>query len=224
MCDMTQLDRCRIFHKVLHLLVSTVAVNDQYRIDTPAACTVTVDGEEVFQSENIKADFVFDLHAQFALPPPVRDSLLSTALSLIMRKDMLRSISRTAIDLGKDEDPNNSQEEREGKVELIIHWKVLLGMLLRTAPYLDENESSSPPTMTNGKYNSCIKRTAQLIKASRRYFAHGEEIGVWDMVKDDLLHSSHTNKCFRAQIMLYLFLPSQCPPEFYGRVLPLWLE
>ena len=46
----------------------------------------------------------------------------------------------------------------------------------------------------------------KIICISVGYFASGEETGIWDMLKDDLLHSSHTNKCFRAQIMLYLCL------------------
>jgi len=38
------------------------------------------------------------------------------------------------------------------------------------------------------------------------------------------LYHTHSNSCFRAQIMLYLFHPSKCSSAYYLEVMPKWME
>ena len=173
----------------------------------------------MFDDDDLLTDSKSDvpLHIPFALPHVVRDSLLTTALSLLSDKDYLRSCSRTAIDIGED-------FGQQYKMRFLINWESLLVLLLRTAPYLDEEKCSPPISCSSGKQSQMVKRTAKLIKASRRYFVKESEWKVWSMLESDVLKKSHSNSCFRAQVMLYLFLPSQCSTQFYDHVLPLWLE
>ena len=164
---------------------------------------------------NARVDF--PLHLRFALPSVIRDSLLSMALSILSEKDYLRSYSRTAIIC--DEDLGQNYPTR-----FVIHWESLLVLLLRTVPYLDEKKCSPPPTCSSSKQSQLVKRTTKLVKACRRYFADNMEWDVWSMLESDLLEKSYSNACFRAQVIIYLFLPSQCSTEFYTHVLPLWFE
>ena len=44
------------------------------------------------------------------------------------------------------------------------------------------------------------------------------------MVKDDLITQIHSNSCYRAMILLFLFHPTRCSSDFYTEVMPSWLE
>jgi hypothetical protein len=120
-------------------------------------------------------------------------------------------------------------------MSLIIDWKALLRMLLRTAPYLDEHKAGDPPSVSSSRQGAVLKRTVNLIRHCRRHFEQGVRpgskkitdqtaIAVWNMVKIDLLHRTHSNSCFRAIIILYLFQPSCCSSDYYANVMPSWLE
>jgi hypothetical protein len=120
---------------------------------------------------------------------------------------------------------------------LIIHWQALFRTLLRTAPYLDEHKSSPPPTASNSRQNIVLRRTVQMIRHARHFFDQGNRPpgymdrgaditsnSIWEMVKNDVLHQTHTHAAYRGAIMLYLFMPSQCTSDFYLKVMPLWQQ
>ncbi len=163
----------------------------------------------------------------FALPSPARETLLSIAFLLISKKGRLSSVSNAAIFV--------DGEVRDRKL-LIIHWKALLRMLLRTAPYLDEHKVGMPPIDSASRKNSVVKKTVNLIRQCRRFFDQGlvQTAGksctdktsreVWNMVKTDLMFHTHSNSSFRALIMLHLFQPSYSTSEYYNEVMPQWLE
>eukprot|EP00550_Attheya_septentrionalis_P002489 CAMPEP_0198284816 /NCGR_PEP_ID=MMETSP1449-20131203/4226_1 /TAXON_ID=420275 /ORGANISM="Attheya septentrionalis, Strain CCMP2084" /LENGTH=2325 /DNA_ID=CAMNT_0043982031 /DNA_START=25 /DNA_END=7002 /DNA_ORIENTATION=- len=165
------------------------------------------------------------LSESFALPSPARESLLSIVNMLLSKKAPLRSASNMAIFL----------QNEEVRMSLIIDWKALLRMLLRTAPYLDEHKAGDPPSVSSSRQGAVLKRTVNLIRHCRRHFEQGVRpgskkitdqtaIAVWNMVKTDLLHRTHSNSCFRAIIILYLFQPSCCSSDYYANVMPSWLE
>ena len=193
--------------------------HDEYDAFTPAT------SEEQLEQEL--------LHQSFALPTPTREVLFTAIIHLLSnKKGVLRSVSNTSIYSDHD-DTTNSNYNRS---LLIIHWEVLLRMLLRTAPYLNEYQTSMPVLDSNSHTNTIIKRTVQLIRHSRRFFEQGirppnyynddpnssnapkldqTARAVWNMVQHDVLYQSHTHACYRGAILLYLFLPSRCSTEFY---------
>ena len=174
----------------------------------------------------------------FALPTPTREVLFTALIHLLSnKKGPLRSVSSASIysdeknQTNDDDDPNRNNNNRS---LLIIHWQVLLRMLLRTAPYLNEHQTSRPVQDSNSHTNTIIKRTVQLIRHSRRFFEQGirppnynhdhslqcppldqTAIAIWNMVQNDVLYHSHSHACYRGAILLYLFLPSRCSTEFY---------
>ncbi len=219
---LTPMQRCRVIHRILHLLNACEKERNVLRV---CEIQVRLPGRQfqsipMFDDDDLLADseytngFEPPLSVPFALPINIREILLSAVLNLFQKKDTLRHFSRTAILI----------DEMQISYRLLIHWKSLFYILMRTAPYLDENTATVPNVCTNGRSSQVLRRTVQLIKASRRYFAEGAEEEIWSMVESDLLFKTHTNACFRAQVILYNFLPSQCSPEFYSRTLPKWLK
>ena len=161
-----------------------------------------------------------DLQHPFALPSPAREALLSVLSQFLSNKGPLRSASNMALY------PSNDGDDRMGPhLSLIIHWQVLLRLLLRTAPSLDEYESELVPQDSSSRISTAQKRTVQFIRDARRFFPwETTATQVWNMVRSDTLFHSHTHACYRGTIFLYLFLPSRSPPEFYQKVLPDWLN
>jgi hypothetical protein len=172
-----------------------------------------------------------DLSRQLALPSPAREALLSVALLLLSKKEQLRSVANAAL----FDDASDTS-----RWMLLLNHRSLLTMLLRTAPYLDEHKAASPPKNSNSRTSTVLKRTVQVIRSCRKFFDQGirppnytggyvvpvddTANTLWDTLKNDLMYHSHSNSCFRALIMLYLFHPSKCSAGFYERVMPLWLE
>ena len=177
-----------------------------------------------------------DLSRQLALPSPAREALLSVALLLLSKKDQLQSVSNSAI----FPETNDDNKINENRWMLILNWRSLLQTLLRTAPYLDEHKAGSPPMNSNSRTSITLKRTVQLIRRCRKFFDQGirppdyqgsykvplddTAIILWENLKTDLLYHSHSNSCFRALILLYLFHPSKSSTSFYRKVMPLWME
>jgi hypothetical protein len=46
----------------------------------------------------------------------------------------------------------------------------------------------------------------------------------WDMVKDDLQLNRHTHAFYRGIIMVYLFQPTKCTPDYYLELMPKWFD
>eukprot|EP00804_Cyclotella_cryptica_P029515 CCRYP_011313-RA/>CCRYP_011313-RA protein AED:0.03 eAED:0.02 QI:169/0.87/0.88/1/1/1/9/224/2315 len=179
-----------------------------------------------------------DLSRPLALPAPAREALLSVALLLLSKKEQLRSVSNSAIfHKTTDKEPHHHVDDRW---MLILDWRSLLRMLLRTAPYLDEHKAGTPPMNSPSRTNAVLKRTVQLIRSSRRFFDQGIRPPgyngqfvtaldatarvLWSNLKSDILYHSHSNSCFRALILLYLFHPSKCTSAFYLEVMPQWMS
>lgn len=170
---------------------------------------------------------------QFALPSPAREVLLSLVVNLLSNKGPLRSVSNAAI-FPKNE--ASAEGTDNSRFLLIIHWKALLRMLLRTAPYLDEHKVGTAPMSSNSRQNTIVKRTVQLIRDARHFFDQGlrpnddssinnrTAVEVWEMVKSDVMFHSHTHASYRSLILLYLFQPSRCTSKYYEERLPLWFE
>lgn len=175
-------------------------------------------------------DLEADLKRPFTLPSPAREALLSVLVSLLSYKGNHRPISNLSVYLSGQDD----------RVILILHWKVLLRLLLRTAPYLDEHKTGNVPMDSSSRQNTVLKRTVQLIRDCRRFFDQGvrppsskSDEGfdsdkaaneIWEMTKNDVLYHAYTHACYRATIILYLFLPSRCSTEFYQSVMPMWWD
>mmetsp|Transcript_19652 Transcript_19652/g.55518 ORF Transcript_19652/g.55518 Transcript_19652/m.55518 type:complete len:2329 (-) Transcript_19652:33-7019(-) len=182
----------------------------------------------------------------FALPSPAREVLLSILINILSNKGPLRSVSNAAIfpDRNDDNDDNNANDD-ESRFMLIIHWKVLLTMLLRTAPYLNERKTGTAPTSSNTRQNTILKRTVHLIRDARHFFEQGIRPSnasagsvsastsipidstaqqIWEMVRTDIMYHSHTHASYRSLVIFYLFQPTRCSPGFYLNVLPDWLE
>lgn len=167
----------------------------------------------------------------FALPPPARQALLNVALHLVGdKKDTLRGVSNSAIVMLDDDG---------SRQRLMLSHYALLRMLLRTAPYLDEHNLDVPPKEANRTRSSVLKKSVNLIRSCRRFFDQGgtvedDAVGksggdrtarqLWSSLRNDLQYHTHSNSCFRALILLYLFHPSKCSSEYYGEVLPLWMD
>ncbi|KAL7564778.1 hypothetical protein ACA910_021041 [Epithemia clementina (nom. ined.)] len=162
-----------------------------------------------------------DLQHPFALPSPAREALLSVLSQLLSNKGPLRSASNAALFPKRGGDSTSTSPP----LSLILHWQVLLRLLLRTVPSLDEYESDPIPQDSSSRVNTVQKRTVQFIRDARRFFpSETTAEQVWSMVRSDTLFHSHTHACYRGTILLYLFLPSCSPPEFYRKVLPDWLN
>jgi len=174
-----------------------------------------------------------DLARPFALPNPARQALLSVVLLLLSKKGTWRSVSNAA--LFPEGDPSNSD-----RWMLLLNWRALLSMLLRTAPYLDEHKAGAPPMEASSMRSKILKSTVSLIRSCRCFFDQGVRPpgwkgsdsveldatarALWKMTETDLLYHTHSNSCFRAQIMLYLFHPSKCSSAYYLEVMPKWME
>ena len=176
-----------------------------------------------------------DLSRPFALPNPARQALLSVVLLLLSKKGTWRSVSNAAL-FPKDDSNNN------GRWMLLLNWRALLSMLLRTAPYLDEHKAGVPPMEASSMRSKILKSTVSMIRSCRCFFDQGirppgwkggsddpveldaTARALWKMTETDLLYHTHSNSCFRAQIMLYLFHPSKCSSAYYLEVMPKWME
>jgi len=262
-CGIMQDEFCNILLHVLHLLSATVTFSGEenddaesnetkkivigfdnvgylYNVNTRQPSSEKLEAAE--QDRNGKSTMKGDdttaaikhkkeLAKEFALPSPARESLLTVALNLLLNKNILRSVSNTSVTKFSEDNEINANDS----FLLIINWKALLRMLLRTAPYLDELKTGLPPFDSNSRQSSVLKRTVNLICDLRRFYDQGLEIKdnivadntaqeVWDMVKLDLVRHTHSNACFRSAILLYLFHPSRCSSEFYRKVIPQWME
>jgi Proteasome-substrate-size regulator, mid region/Domain of unknown function (DUF3437) len=174
-------------------------------------------------------ELVADLAQDFALPSPCREVLLLTIINLLSNKGPLRSVSNSSI----------YTADEKNRSLLILQWKPLLRMLLRTAPYLDEHAMGHPVKDSNARASAILKRTVQLIRDARHFFEQGvrppdNEVAdaekdqtskeIWDMVRNDVLFHSHTHACYRGTILLYLFQPTRSTQDFYLSVLPHWWD
>lgn len=169
-----------------------------------------------------------ELKHPFALPTPTRESILLTLINLLSNKGPLRSVSNAAIFPATNDNTNNERSL------LILQWKPLLRMLLRTAPYLNEHDESTPVQDSNSRTNAILKRSVQFIRDARHFFQQGvapsndsslqdqAALEIWNMVRSDVIYHSHTHACYRGTILLYLFQPSRCSQNYYLQVLPEW--
>ena len=73
----------------------------------------------------------------------------------------------------KDIDEEASNNLENNPKHFFVHWKALLGMLLRTAPYLDEHKAGMPPVDSTSRKSLVVKKTVNLIRQCRRYFNQG---------------------------------------------------
>lgn len=176
-----------------------------------------------------------DLNESFALPSPARESLLSAIVMMLTKDRYLRAVSNQSFQVANDEIHSGKESEKNDSLLLVLHWKALLRLLLRTAPYLDETEAGKPHSDSLSRQSTVLKRTISVIRYSRRFFDQGLDVKnnnvtdktakeIWEMVKADLVCQSHSNRCFRASILLYLFHPTRCTSQFYVKVLPTWLD
>jgi len=178
------------------------------------------------------------LQRRFALPSPGRKILLSLLVNILSNKGPLRSVSNAAIFTKQPGNKIEDESQPQQRFLLIIQWKVLLRMLLRTAPYLDEYKEGNHPMASNLRENRVLRQTVQMIRDSRHFFDQGlnpqnvekQVCGdksareIWEMVKTDVLFHSHTNACYRSLIILYLFHPSRCTGQYYVEMMPIWFD
>mmetsp|Transcript_34586 Transcript_34586/g.81532 ORF Transcript_34586/g.81532 Transcript_34586/m.81532 type:complete len:2271 (+) Transcript_34586:253-7065(+) len=173
-----------------------------------------------------------ELQREFALPSPGRKVLMSLLVHILSNKGPLRSVSNAAVF------PQINDAEQHNRFLLIIRWRVLLRMLLRTSPYLDEYKVGNHPTSSNLRENRIVRQTVQMIRDARHFFDQGlcpraadtpmcddkSACEIWEMVKTDVMFHSHTNACYRSLVMMYLFHPSRCTSEYYVKMMPIWFD
>jgi len=238
-----QLELCEIILHLLRLVSATVT----YEADpsNPSQRKATLHYENVgylyrtgdddaalaYQNPQTGEQLEEELMQEFAMPPPAREVLLFFLINLLGNKGPLRSVSNAAVFV---------KGETKERQLLILHWKPLLRMILRTAPYLDEHKVGKVPTVSNSRQSTTLHRTVQLVRDARHFFDQGfrppsstplphleldrTAKEVWDLVEPDIMYHSHTHACYRAAIILYLFQPSRCSAEFYFNLLPTWYE
>lgn len=178
----------------------------------------------------------------FALPSPARQTLLYVADQLCGEKNELSGVSNLALyDVEGDDGDDGGAEpgEDEPVFRMIVNHHALLRMLLRVAPYLDEHKLDIPPKESEKLKRSELKRTVVLIQECRQFFDQGGQTSfvsdpaapvditareLWSTLSSDLCHHTHSNSCYRALIILYLFHPSKCSKQYYSEVLPIWME
>ncbi|KAL3921481.1 MAG: hypothetical protein SGILL_002726 [Bacillariaceae sp.] len=234
---LSRLELSYIVLRVLRLATATVTIDVkeersvQIHYENVGYIHSTASDKQAFELEVDRAILESVLTREFALPTPARETLLSLVVSLLSNKGPLRAVSNAAVFPRED----NAQVER---FLLVIHWKALLRMLLRSAPYLDEHKVGNPPMASNSRQNTVVKRTVQLIRDARHFFDQGlcpfnheEQIcddqtarQVWALVKKDVMFHSHTHACYRALVMLYLFSPSRCTSAYYTEMMPIWFD
>ena len=139
------------------------------------------------------------------------------------KKNRLRGVSNSALILPGEEEGSRRQ--------LILSHHALLRMLLRTAPYLDEHKLDVPPKEATHARQTVLKKSVNLIRACRRFFDQGVNISgsgegsaadrtdatarqLWSSLRNDLQYRTHSNSCFRALILMYVFHPSKCSAEY----------
>ena len=238
----TQPEFCHMLLHVLKLVTATVEIDQVENWNgsgTKRKATIHYENvgyiyhggenqqEEEFRKVHDDAQMRKDLSHRFALPTPAREALLSVAINILSKKSPLRSVSNAAIY------PN---QESSNRSILIIHWQVLMRMLIRTAPYLDEHTWANAPTDANSRQNTILKRSVHLIRHARHFFDQGIRPGskdsridatardIWEMVKDDVLIHQHSYACYRGLIMMFLFQPTRCSSAYYLEVLPQWFD
>lgn len=225
---------------VLHFgdAVAAVAATASSRLTDP--------GDVRYAMAESEEQLTKDLSQQFALPSPTREILLLVLINILANKGPLRSVSNSSLyptyTVDNDENNGNCSETKDRSL-MLLHWKPLFRMLLRTAPYLDEHAAGHLVNDSSTRTSSILKRTVQLIRDARHFFEQGirppnhprtttpnDDIldqtarNIWSMVRDDVLYHSHTHACYRGSILLYLFQPTRCSEEYYLSVLPLWWE
>ena len=236
---LSRVQLCEIVLHILKLLTATITITDDRK--------VTIHYETVgyiYSDQHPKQEFPKEPSAQaleeslkqpFALPSPAREALLSMATYILSNKGPLRSASNAAIFVNKSDDEGDKAQPQAPRFLLILHWRALLRMLLRTAPYLDEHKTGNPPLTSNTRQNTITKRTVQMIRDARHFFDQGLVLHsptchdntareVWDMVEKDVLFHGHTHACYRSLILLYLFQPSRCTSQFYLDLFPKWFD
>lgn len=176
----------------------------------------------------------------FALPAPAREALLAVVVNIVTKDCLLQSVSNRSF---SDPEPQGLENSH---LLLVIEWKVMLRMLLRTAPYLDEysyaffsdKESPNkprPPSESQARQSVLLKRTVLMIRYLRRFYNQGLKVKsgtftnqtseeVWEMISDDIMYKTHSCACYRALIFMYLFIPSRNSTEFYLSKLGTWLD
>lgn len=229
---------CEIVLHILSLVTATVTYDNNNNTTTTLRQSATLHYETVGYLWKAKGDdetyvnpksvqqLDSELSQHFALPEPAREALLSVAISILSKKGLLRNVSNASLY------PDNDKGNR---ILLILHWRVMLRMLLRTAPYLDEHKTGSPPTCSNSRQTTITRRTVHLIRHARHFFDQGmrpftttgtdlTSRELWNMVQNDVLYQSLTHACYRGAIILYLFMPTRNTQDFYLQVLPQWFE
>lgn len=239
-----QIELCNIILHLLRLVTATITYESDERDLSRPKTTLHYenvgyvyncgddDSDLAVQNPTDAVQLEEELKYSFAMPAPAREVILFFLINLLGNKGPLRSVSNTSV-YPKDADCKH-------RYLLILHWKPLLRMLLRTAPYLDEHKVGSPPSTSNSRQNTTLQRTVQLIRDARHFFDQGirppssaplphlekdkTAREIWNMVKKDVLFHSHTHACYRSSIILYLFQPSRCSSSYYLEVLPDWYE
>ena len=134
-------------------------------------------GDLEYKLAATEEELAADLAQNFALPSPCRETILLTLLNLLSNKGPLRSVSNAAIyavgSSGIGSDNNDDDDNPKNRSLLILQWKPLLRMLLRTAPYLNEHAAAGPVTDSNSRTSNIVKRSVQVIRDARHFFEQG---------------------------------------------------
>ena len=243
----SQLDLSQILIHILKLLSATVAYSTEdgrksvaihyddvgYLYDTTERKIIFNDPNksELREDGSVKIESEEYMDEKFALPTPARESLMAVVINLVTSDDLLRAVSNTSFRTPDEE----FDEPYCGELLIVLEWKAMLRMLLRTAPYLDERKSGLVQMDSLSRQSSVMKRTVLIIRYLRKFYDQGLEVKdntltdrtareLWEMVSSDLTDQTHSNATYRALILLYLFQPSHCSRKFYTEMLPKWLE
>ena len=252
-CGIKQMDLCRILLHLLKLVSATIDHEKNICFEHVGFVYDTLNHVIVHHSddgtrlyENTKDELYVKCAIQelreypFALPAPAREALLAVVVNIITKDCFLQSVSNRSF-----VDPEH-QGNDTSHLLLVVEWKVMLRMLLRTAPYLDEYSYSffsdiespnkpRPPSESQLRQNVILKRTVLMIRYLRRFFNQGLEVKsgkltnqtseeVWEMISDDIIYKTHSCACYRALIFMYLFIPSRSSTDFYLNKLGTWLD
>lgn len=123
----------------------------------------------------------------FALPSPARESLFNIAIHILDKKSLLRSVSSAGIILPIMDDIRQHVDgvplEANDDTLLIIHWKTLWRLLLRTAPHLGDDRLSEPPMNSSAHEDKIFRSTINLIRCCRPFF--DQELNIKENIISD---------------------------------------
>ena len=187
-----------------------------------------------------------NMDVPFALPAPGREGLLSFIENLLSSWFVRSASLQFRLNIISTDSLDKDSKKSDKNAVVVLDWRPLYKLLYRTCPKLDQfSTGSMPPNMSHSRRANILKKTANIVLMARHFFDQHNALdfyecgdiveynslkltdaasnAIWNLNLQDL-RRTHSNLCFRAVVMLYLFLPWACTSDFFERVIPECLQ